>query len=429
MCIPQLFSLMLHKNASDKFSFESSKFTIQRSKESTGRVVFWSMGILNSFTLEASYGGSNLGSRAFTHFTTGDYQSLGRYFCETLHDLYDPDPPMDQLRCTILQRLIKEESTANDPVNIALSDYSSLSSSGGSDSDENVEMVGDSITIARRSLIKRRRKKKKNRNNFYSTNYSEFLTPDNYTVDAKESSVKRVAEDDPANTDIIISSPARENLGSLAEDLSNINLDSGESTSTDDINDDLDYLNLVFQEPSLSDQEPDGFVEAAAVEDQSEEFTALSCEKVHSEILASVNKIRSSILNSRKNFLSCQNLSVDGSSGAVETSGDSTPAKLKNKSKVNKSEPSAVTTETGTLKSNKKKKKVQKTNKAASANSSKKKEMNDSKGDLTPFKARTFYRKAGNITKLEVFLNQDTKKKRKKKTEIEGSKNSTSGIL
>ena len=39
MCIPQLFSLMLHKNASDKFSFESCKFTIQRSKESTGRFV------------------------------------------------------------------------------------------------------------------------------------------------------------------------------------------------------------------------------------------------------------------------------------------------------------------------------------------------------------------------------------------------------
>ena len=39
ICIPQLFSLMLHKNASDKFSFESCKFTIQRSKESTGRFV------------------------------------------------------------------------------------------------------------------------------------------------------------------------------------------------------------------------------------------------------------------------------------------------------------------------------------------------------------------------------------------------------
>ena len=31
---------MLHKNASDKFSFESCKFTIQRSKESTGRFVY-----------------------------------------------------------------------------------------------------------------------------------------------------------------------------------------------------------------------------------------------------------------------------------------------------------------------------------------------------------------------------------------------------
>ena len=418
---------MLHKNAADKFSFESSKFTIQRSKESTGRVVFWSMGILNSFTLEASYGGSNLGSRAFTHFTTGDYQSLGRYFCETLHDLYDPDPPTDQLRCTILQRLIKEESTANDPVNIALSDYSSLSSSGGSDSDDNVtEMDGDSITIARRSLIKRRRKKKRNRNNFYSTNYSEFLTPENYTVEAKESSVKRSSEEEAASTDVIINSPVRDNLASLAEDLNNINVDSGESTSTDDINDDLDYLNLVFQEPTLSDLEPDGFIESSPVEDHSEEFTALSCEKVHSEILASVNKIRSSILNSRKNFLSCQNLSIDGSSAAIQTSSDSTPAKLKNKSKFKKSETSAATAETGTLKSNKKKKKVQKTNKVASANSSKKKEINDSKTDATPFKARTFYKKAGNITKLEVFLHPDTKKKRRRKTEIEVSKNSTS---
>ena len=59
-----------------------------------------------------------------------------------------------------------------------------------------------------------------------------------------------------------------------------------------------------FQEPTLSDVEPDGFADPSSVEDQSEEFTALSCEKVHSEILASVNRIRSSILTSRTNFLS-----------------------------------------------------------------------------------------------------------------------------
>ena len=422
----QIFPLMLHKNASDKFSFESSKFTIQRSKESTGRVVFWNMGILNSFTLEASYGGSNLGTRAFTHFTTGDYQSLGRYFCETLHDLYDPDPPMDGIRCTILQRLVKEESNANEPVNIALSDYSSLSSSGASDSDENVtEMDGDSITIARRSLIKRRRKKKRKMTNFYSTNFTDFLSPENYSVEAKENSLKKGSEEE---TERNLSLPSASSPASLAVDLSNINVDSGESTSTDDVNDDLDYLNLVFQEPTLSDVEPDGFVDPSSVEEQSEEFTALSCEKVHSEILASVNRIRSSILSSRNNFLSSQNLSTEGggnsSSAAVAppvpTSSDSTPAKVKNKQPpAKKSDPnSAPSGETGTLKSNKKKKKVQKTNKVTSANSARKKEINESKTDATPFKARTYFKKAGNITKLEVFLHQDTKKKRKKKEEV-----------
>ena len=112
----QLFSLMLHKNASDKFSFESCKFTIQRSKESTGRwsniaitmvnqektrkgwnfqwnndyfsglssgawaswtpslLRFFKFGKYNIMFLKASYGGSNLGSRAFTHFNSGDYE-------------------------------------------------------------------------------------------------------------------------------------------------------------------------------------------------------------------------------------------------------------------------------------------------------------------------------------------------------------------
>ena len=55
------------------------RFVIQRQKETTGRVVFWNMGMLNSYTMEASYGGTNMGSRAFTHFTTDDYEGMGRY--------------------------------------------------------------------------------------------------------------------------------------------------------------------------------------------------------------------------------------------------------------------------------------------------------------------------------------------------------------
>lgn len=90
----QVFPLMLHKNSADRvglkhpaaiwlvpyilfhiilsffrqFSFESCKFKIQRSKEGTGRIVVWMLGITNSYTIEASFGGSSLGSRKGTHF-------------------------------------------------------------------------------------------------------------------------------------------------------------------------------------------------------------------------------------------------------------------------------------------------------------------------------------------------------------------------
>ncbi|XP_063240662.1 cytosolic carboxypeptidase Nna1 [Bacillus rossius redtenbacheri] len=88
----QVFPLMLHKNAADKFSFEDCKFRIQRAKEGTGRVVVWMMGVANSYTMEASFGGSTLGGRCGTHFTTHDYEQVGRCFCETLLDFCDPEP-------------------------------------------------------------------------------------------------------------------------------------------------------------------------------------------------------------------------------------------------------------------------------------------------------------------------------------------------
>ena len=59
----------------------------------------------------------------------GNFLSFySRYFCETLLDYQDPCPVKEQLRAKILHRLTKEGSTADEPANIALSDYSSLSS-------------------------------------------------------------------------------------------------------------------------------------------------------------------------------------------------------------------------------------------------------------------------------------------------------------
>ncbi|KAI5730858.1 hypothetical protein M8J77_000932 [Diaphorina citri] len=121
----QVFPLMLHKNAADKFSFENCKFRIQRSKEGTSRVVVWMMGIMNSYTMEASFGGSTLGNRTDTHFSTQDFEMIGRAFCETLLDFCDEDPSKERLRCKIINRLLKEGSSADEPTNIELSDYSS----------------------------------------------------------------------------------------------------------------------------------------------------------------------------------------------------------------------------------------------------------------------------------------------------------------
>ncbi len=66
--------------------------------------------------------------------------SVHRYFCETLLDYEDPCPSKEQLRSKILSRLTKEGSTADEPANIALSDYSSLSSADLSLTDDEHEI-------------------------------------------------------------------------------------------------------------------------------------------------------------------------------------------------------------------------------------------------------------------------------------------------
>lgn len=52
----------------------------------------WMMGIANSYTMEASFAGSDIGPRTETHFSTFDYEQMGRAFCQTLLDFYDDTP-------------------------------------------------------------------------------------------------------------------------------------------------------------------------------------------------------------------------------------------------------------------------------------------------------------------------------------------------
>ncbi|XP_075413514.1 cytosolic carboxypeptidase 3 [Tenrec ecaudatus] len=87
----RIFPLMLSKNCPDKFSFPACKFNVQKSKEGTGRVVMWRMGIRNSFTMEATFCGSTLGYKRGTHFNAKDLESMGYHFCDSLLDYCDPD--------------------------------------------------------------------------------------------------------------------------------------------------------------------------------------------------------------------------------------------------------------------------------------------------------------------------------------------------
>ncbi|KAM9293713.1 cytosolic carboxypeptidase 3 isoform 3-T3 [Morus bassanus] len=81
---PHVFPLLLSKSCPDKFSFPDCCFRVRKSKEGTGRVVMWKMGINNSYTLEASICGSKLGCRQSTHFDMKDLESIGQHFCDAL---------------------------------------------------------------------------------------------------------------------------------------------------------------------------------------------------------------------------------------------------------------------------------------------------------------------------------------------------------
>jgi hypothetical protein len=148
----RVFPMMLSKNAPDKFNYKSCNFKVQKTKEGTGRVFMWKeMNILNSFTMEATFCGSNIGKNKGYHFSTKDLEEMAYHFCDTLLDYFDPDQTkaqcilndlLDEYRESLLSKLaafgvIVPEGV--DPLSIAFDSdlYAELDSSdAGSDSSE-----------------------------------------------------------------------------------------------------------------------------------------------------------------------------------------------------------------------------------------------------------------------------------------------------
>ncbi|XP_069444543.1 cytosolic carboxypeptidase 3 isoform X4 [Ovis canadensis] len=164
----RIFPLMLSKNCPDKFSFSSCKFNIQKSKEGTGRVVMWKMGIRNSFTMEATFCGSTLGNKRGTHFNTKDLESMGYHFCDSLLDYCDPDrtkyyqclKELEEMEKHIsLEKVIDDSDTSLKEITLDLETSHASDSSESNDSQTDLLKLNSQIKNKKKQL-----KTKKERN-------------------------------------------------------------------------------------------------------------------------------------------------------------------------------------------------------------------------------------------------------------------------
>ena len=84
----RVFPFIMSKVAKPHFSYDYSRFKVQRNKESTARIAMWrELKVPNIFTMEASF----CGPKALTpddkpeelnyHFTTADLMDIGKNLC------------------------------------------------------------------------------------------------------------------------------------------------------------------------------------------------------------------------------------------------------------------------------------------------------------------------------------------------------------
>ncbi|CAH1248158.1 AGBL3 [Branchiostoma lanceolatum] len=102
----RLFPWLMAQKAPDKFAFGGCKFQIKKCKESTGRVVMWRTGIMNSFTMEATFCGTEkLGSGPPRHFNIKDFQDIGKTFCEVVLDYIKAKENKSYVQAVMLEHI------------------------------------------------------------------------------------------------------------------------------------------------------------------------------------------------------------------------------------------------------------------------------------------------------------------------------------
>ena len=79
----------LQELVSPSFSFMSSSFRVSKSKAGTARVVTWKeLGVRYSYTIEASFCGASIGSKAGQQFRTSDLEEIGSDCCKTMIEFF-----------------------------------------------------------------------------------------------------------------------------------------------------------------------------------------------------------------------------------------------------------------------------------------------------------------------------------------------------
>ena len=73
------------------FSFKDCCFEVQKDREGAARIALWKeLGIINCFTLEMSFCGSDFGRYEFYHFNNSICKEIAHGFCQSLEDLFEP---------------------------------------------------------------------------------------------------------------------------------------------------------------------------------------------------------------------------------------------------------------------------------------------------------------------------------------------------
>ncbi|CAH8565870.1 unnamed protein product [Schistosoma rodhaini] len=161
----RIFPAMLSKNIPELFNYDKCKFAVQKEKEGTGRIVMWREGIVNSYTLEATFcGTAGNDLEEGYHFNSLDFEKMGSHFCDTLLDYIDPDhKKMEHIMQYLKNRFVSMKiSKSNEFEDDKLSSDDSMSDSSdvGSDSSNCDELPAYYAYVLQKSKKKGKRKRK-----------------------------------------------------------------------------------------------------------------------------------------------------------------------------------------------------------------------------------------------------------------------------